>query len=308
MFENYLKRITPLMALLLLVFSTSSWAGQFTFTDDSGRNITIDRSFTRIISLYGAHTENLFALGLDTEIIGVADTDDYPNAVLTKPRFSHRDDPEKFIAAKADLVLIRPMIFNGYQRLVTRLQDAGLTVVSLQPNNIEEMYNYWLILGRLTDREEQARGLVSAFKNKLTDINQRLAAKPASARPRVFFEAIHGKIKTFAPGSMPIFALEAAGGRNVAGDAVPVRGTNIAAYGHEHLLSRAGEIDVYLAQTGPMNTVQVQTIKDESGFTAIKAVRDGRIYLVDEKIVSRPTLRLGEGIEILSKFLYPENQ
>ncbi len=37
--------------------------------DQAGRILTIDKPFKRIISLYGAHTENLFNLGLDNEII-----------------------------------------------------------------------------------------------------------------------------------------------------------------------------------------------------------------------------------------------
>lgn len=89
-------------------------------------------------------------------------------------------------------------------------------------------------------------------------------------------------------------------------DAKAVRGTNIAAYGKEHILSHADDIDVYLAQGGRMNRISMERIKEEGGFRAIKAVMDGKVYIIDEKIVSRPTLRLLDGIYEIGEILYPE--
>ncbi len=108
--------------------------------DQSGRKIVVDKPYNRIISLYGAHTENLFSLGLDQEIIGVTRHESYPARALTKPVFSYHDDPEKFLAARPDLVFVRPMIDRGYPQFVTRLEKSGIAVVSLQPATVSEMY------------------------------------------------------------------------------------------------------------------------------------------------------------------------
>jgi iron complex transport system substrate-binding protein len=43
----------------------------------------------------------------------------------------------------------------------------------------------------------------------------------------------------------------------------------------------------------------------EPGFKTIKAVDEGQIYLIDEQIVSRPTMRLLDGIYNIGKILYP---
>ena len=40
-------------------------------TDDDGKLIEMEKPAERIISLYSAHTENLFSLGLEEQIIGV---------------------------------------------------------------------------------------------------------------------------------------------------------------------------------------------------------------------------------------------
>ena len=273
--------------------------------DRSGNRIMIKKPFKRIISLYGAHTENLFSLGLDKEVIGVSRHEAFPPLALTKPAFSYHDDAEKFLAARPDLVLIRPMIARGYGNLVRKLEQAGITVVSLQPTTIGEVYAYWRDLGKLTGRERQAEKMVREFKAGLTRIHALVKKIPPARRKRVYFEAIHSKMKTFSPSSIAIFALKTAGGINVAGDARSVRGTNIAAYGKEHILSHADEIDVYLAQRGAMNHINVRRIVEEGGFGAIKAVRNGQVYIIDEKIVSRPTPRLLDGIYEIGGFFYP---
>jgi iron complex transport system substrate-binding protein len=298
------------MALLLGAAVAGVDAAQFqiqnpgVIIDQGGRTLRIDKAYQRIISLYGAHTENLFSLGLSAEIIGVSPHEVYPPRALQKPVYSYHDDPEKFLATKPDLVLIRPMIDRGYPQLVRRLEKSGITVVSLQPGTIDEMFSYWEILGLLTGRRQRALELADHF-GKVSQYLHKLTAD-IEARKRVYFEAIHSRMKTFSPDSMAIFTLQTAGGINVAADAKPVRKTNIAFYGKERILARAAEIDVYLAQYGAMNTPTVAMIRKEPGYRAIKAIRDNEIYIVDEHIVSRPTVRLLDGIFEIGKILYPD--
>ncbi len=272
--------------------------------DQAGRRIRAGQLKRRIISLYSAHTENLLALGLEQSLVGVTAQDSFPPAARRKPVFSAHDDPERLLAAKPDLVLIRPMIDRGHPDFVRRLEDSGVTVVSLQPRNIDEVMTYWEILGALTGRQQRARRLVKAFGQAVADF--RRLTNGLDNKPLVYFEAIHSKMKTFAPSAVAIFVLEAAGGINVAGDA-PVRpNNNIAIYGKERILSHARQIEYYLAQQGAMNPVQVNDIVREPGFEIIKAVNEGKIYLVSEKIVSRPTCRLLVGIQRIGTILHPK--
>jgi iron complex transport system substrate-binding protein len=113
-------------------------------------------------------------------------------------------------------------------------------------------------------------------------------------------------MKTFAPTSMAMFVLESAGGINIATDAERMRATNIAAYGKERLLAKADQIDLYLAQSGRMNPVSVDDIMREPGFTVIKAIREGQVFLVAEEMVSRPTMELLDGIAFVKSLLYPD--
>lgn len=275
-----------------------------TVIDQAGREIAANKPFDRIISLYGAHTENLFALGLDSSIIGVSRNERYPEAARKKAGFSYHDDPEKFLAVRPDLVLIRPMIDRGYAALVQRLEKSGVTVISLQPGSIDEMFVYWRILGVLAGKQERAGYMVRQFKHAVSSLKK--ITGNIYPKKKVYFESIHKKMKTFTRDSMAIFALETAGGINIGSDALSSRGTNIANYGKERILSHASKIDVYLAQKGSMNQPTVEIIKAESGFHLIRAVEENQIFIISEMIVSRPTPRLLNGILEIGKNLYPD--
>ena len=306
----YPWRIRPFNLVFLLFFVLSLFilqqnATAADLTDQSGKTIHFDHPFSRIISLYGAHTENLAALGLDKEIIGRTGGDDFPPSITSKPEFSDLDNPEKFIAARPDLVLIRPMLENRHPEVFSKLQEAGITIVSLQPTNIDQMYAYWLDLGKLTGKTKEAEAMIEKFKTGLAQVQEKFKNIPDNKRPRVYFESIHEMMRTFSPESISLFSLKSAGGINIAVDAIQRHSTNIADYGKERILSHANDIDVFLAQTGRMNRVDKMMILEEPGFQSIKAIRDGRVYLIDEKEVSRPTARLLLGIQRLNEILYP---
>lgn len=276
-----------------------------TVVDNEGQAVTVRKPFSRIISLYSAHTENLLRLGAAGQLVGIDGGEELPAAAAGIPKFSYREDPEKFLAAAPDLVLVRPMIERSAPEFVGKLRRAGVTVVSLQPNTVEDMFAYWRSLALLTGREPQAEEMIGEFTTRLARVQDGLKDIEPARRPKVYFEAIHGKMKTFAPESIGAYVLAQAGGINLAADAEQVRETNIAVYGKERLLSRGEEIDIYLAQRGRMNPIDLDTIRHEPGFQAIKAVREDRIHLIDEALVSRPTLRILDGIEQLNRLFFP---
>ncbi len=290
------------LVLIICCVLFAGSAGARPIIDSDGRVVVVEHPFTRIISLYAAHTGNLLAMGAGAQIVAVGRSD---KQLPGLPTISFRDDPERLLALKPDLVLIRPMISRAYPQLVRRLEQSGITVVSLQPAAMDELFRYWETLGALSGHERQAKQMIAAFGAGLAEIALQVEHIPEEDRKQVYFESIHKRMKTFSPGSMAVFVLESAGGINVAKDAVQVRKTNIAAYGKERILSRADTIDVFLAQKGRMNPVTVDMIKNEPGFQVIKAVREDQVFLVDEKLVSRPTPGLLEGITTLYNILYP---
>lgn len=293
-----------LRAIIFLAMMIPAFLHAESFTDDEGKTISFDKPFTRIISLYPAHTENLASMGCESELIGIGESDSYPETIATKDRFSYRDGTEKFLAASPDLILIRPMISRSQPELMNKLRAMGIAVVSLQPTDMDQMFTYWHKLGRLCGKTVQAGRMEQEFAASLDELRSNIPQDPAR-RPQVYFESIHSKMKTFDPTAISMFALAAGGGRNIATDASGRNDSNIAPYGKERILARADAIDIFLSQVGRMNRVTLDEIYREPGFQLIKAVRNRSVFLVEEELVSRPTMRLLEGIRKIQTILYP---
>jgi len=296
-------KIKPFLLIPCFFLLLATVVSAATITDSEKKTLIFAKPFQRIISLYPAHTTNLVELGLTKEIIACGPSD---TLLPELPRVQFQDDPERLLALKPDLVLIRPMVSRAYPNLVRTLEKNNVRVVSLQPTETGELFAYWETLGQLVGREQQAKAMIATFGKRLAQITAPLQQIPQEKRKRVYFEAIHKQMKTFAPTSMAMFVLESAGGVNIAVDADRMRETNIAAYGKERILAKADQIDFYLAQNGRMNPVSVDDILKEPGFAVIKAVRNRQVFLVEEEMVSRPTMGLLEGIGFVRSLLYPD--
>ena len=108
------------------------------FTDDDGRKIELDKPAERIISLYSAHTENLYYLDAQSTLIGGYKTCIYPPEAAFLDMYDYSADPEAVIAAAPDVVLIRPFISRKAPDFVNAIEKAGITVVSLYPDSLDK--------------------------------------------------------------------------------------------------------------------------------------------------------------------------
>ena len=276
------------------------------FTDDDGRKISLDAPCTRIISLYSAHTENLFSLGVGNLIIGVHDTSIYPPETQKIPIYDYNDDPETIIAAEPDLVLIRPFITRKVPEFVQAIEMADIPVVSLYPEKFDGFKDYINKLALLTGTENTAAEQLDLFYKNIDDITA--LTKNITKKQNIFFEATEVNLRTITEDSMPAHAIAFAGGINVAAGAEPVKeNSSIASFGEERILALADEIDVYVSQRGAMNAGgNLHSILIRPGFDTIKAVRDKRVYVINEKIISSPTFRFYKGVREMARYLYPD--
>jgi iron complex transport system substrate-binding protein len=274
------------------------------FTDDAGAEIELEAPRKRIIALYSAHTENLFWLGAGASLIGGHKTCTWPPEAASFARYDYTGDPEYIIAAAPDLVLTVPRIHRSVPDYITELKKAGIPVVSLYCADFDGFDEYIRRLALLAGVDASER--LSEFHRRLDEIRAKTAAVPPGEKQRVFFETTENNYRTAAPDSFPARALEFAGLVNIAAGAQPiVAGSSISPFGVERLMEKAADIDLYVAQHGPMNPATAASIRSRPGFTAIKAVAEGRILIIDEKLISSPTSRFLEGVAALSRFAYP---
>jgi iron complex transport system substrate-binding protein len=303
----------PAYAVVCLFFASCARGGSGTapspggkaaisFIDDDGRAVNLDGPRRRIISLYSAHTENLFAIGAGEALIGGHTTCVYPPEAAAFAVYDYNGDPEYLIAAEPDLALIRPFIRRHSPNYVTEIEKAGIPVVSLYAESLGDFDGYIRRLALLTVAEAEAEEQLAAFHQGLDQIREE--AGKIDNKQRVFFEATEAETRTVAAGSFPALALEIAGGVNIAGGAKPsAPGSSIAPFGAEKLLLYAGEIDAYIIQRGPMNPGAAAPAT-RPGYSAIKAIQNNRVLYIDEKLVSSPTFRYLKGVREIARFLY----
>lgn len=283
--------------------SVAASNSEIRFIDDSGKEIVLSSPATKIISLYSVHTENLFSLGLNQEIIGVGTSDTYPEEATKKTQYSFKDDPEVLIAAKPDVVLARTMIINAYPDYIKAIEDAGIPVVNLYCTEFEQFDNYITRLGMLAGKNDEAKELISKFKASIDEMTAK--SGKLETRKKVYFESIGDKFKTATPNSFAGTALQILGMENIANDVVFDGTSTVVEYGEEALLAKGKDIDVYIAQKGTMNkAVSADEIKARPGYELIKAVQENQIIIIDEKLISSATMRYIEGLKELYSQIY----
>ena len=303
-----------LLALLIIALvgcagakvpETSESAGAATpkpvsVVDDAGRTVEIVSNPQRLISLAPSNTEILFALGLGDKVVGVTDFCDYPEEAKAIEKVGGIEpNLEKIVALGPDLVLA----IGGSPAQVekaTEMEKLGLTVLVLEPGDIEGIMANIELVGRATGAEKEASESVAELRKRFDDITTK--AKEAGSRPKVFFEldaTDPSKPYTPGPGSFIDALITLAGGSNIGAGAK----MQWAQLSTEEIIAQDPEVIVL----GDANYgVTAEMVKERPGWSVITAVKNGAIYPIDDILISRPGPRIIDGLEALARIIHPE--
>lgn len=268
--------------------------------DDAGRTVEIARTPQRFVSLAPSNTEILFALGLDDKVVGVTDFCDYPEEAKAIEKVGGIEpNLEKIVALNPDLVLA----IGGSPAQVekaTEMEKLGLTVLVLEPGDIEGIMANIELVGKAAGAEKEASELVTEMRKRFDDITARV--KGAESRPKVFFEldaTDPSKPYTPGPGSFIDALITLAGGSNVGAGAK----MQWAQLSTEEIIAQDAEVIVL----GDANYgVTAEMVKERPGWSVITAVKNAAIYPIDDVLVSRPGPRIIDGLEALTRIIHPE--
>lgn len=262
-----------------------------TITDDAGREVTIAAKPERIVSLAPANTEIVAELGALDRLVGVTTLCDYPPEVADIEKVGDFVGPnlEAIAALDPDVVLLT----TGVQaEAITQLEALGASVVAIDPQSLDEVYAAIETVGAVIGESGAAAETVSSMKLQVEDIGERVEGAPV----RCFLEIAQDPLFTVGASTLLNDLIEHAGGENI------VTETGYVAYSVEQLVQ--ADPDVYLATMGSMSTPN--DISGRPGLGEISAVANGRVYLLDDNLVSRPGPRVAEGILQIAEALHPE--
>ena len=275
--------------------STSpSASGPLTATDDSGHQVTLASPARRVVSLAPANTEIAFAIGAGGKLVAGTTYDDYPAAAKALPKIGDFESPsvEKIVSFRPDLVLATGGIQSG---LRTKLESLGIKVFVVDPSTLNGVYADLTALGRLLGVSEQATKVVDSMKQRAAAVEKKVAGL---SKPTVFVEIYSKPLMTAGTGTFINNLVTLAGGINVGAAA----GSGYPTFSEEVLLK--DDPDVYIATTGSM--ASPGKIARRPGYDGLKAVQDGRVYVIDDNLLVRPGPRLIDGLEQLAQMIHPE--
>ncbi len=265
----------------------------FKFTDDSGKEIVLEKAPDKVASGSPSITEIIFAIKANDNLVGVTQFCNFPEEAMKIDITGDYNGPsiEKLIEFGAN-VYITDHIADDVRKT---LEDAKITVIVLASKNYEDVFSKILLMGQIFDKNKEADSTLISMKNREAALLN--AIKDLKSK-RVFYEVWHDPLMTSGPGSFIDEMIKMLGSENIASDAASA----YAEFSVETLIERNPE--VYITANDGMKTVE--DIKARTGYDQIDAIKNDRIYFLDSDIISRPGPRIVEGLEILAEAIYSE--
>jgi iron complex transport system substrate-binding protein len=282
------SRVAPCSAVILAVLSLPACsrvpeAAAIVRVDDWGRTVALAAPARRIVSLAPATTELVFALGLGDRLVGRTRWCDYPPAARQVADVGDGLAPnvEAVAARRPDLVLLYASPAN--RAAADRLATLGIPVAALALDRAADVRRAAFLVGGLAGAARAADSLVAAFDSLRTEVAHE-AERRRGPRPRVYVDVWADPPMTVGRGSYLQEVVEAAGGDNLFDD---VRASS-AMVSLEAIAQRDPDVIVVL-QT---DTSRAPDLAARPGWSAVRAVREGRILVLDGTLFGRPSPRM----------------
>lgn len=278
-----------------------------TVTDQLGRTVTIPKKIERIAALHHFGGKVVFALGEADKLVDRAFYH-RENEAMTRvnPSFAakptvlqgHGINCEQLIALKPQIAIVYAS-FNRED--MGQLQSAGVSVIAIKGETLQQGYEGVRIAGKVLGREERAEeyirdcgAIVELVKKRVTGIAPDKRLNVMFAGPRSVYSVATGEMLTTE-------IINLAGGRNVAenlkGFWADISPEQVAAWNPD-VIFLGSSLDTY-AEDRVFSNPQFKTVK---------AVRNKRVYTFPSNIGwwDFPAPHCVLGVVWAAKALYPD--
>ncbi|OGN89152.1 MAG: hypothetical protein A2158_01175 [Chloroflexi bacterium RBG_13_46_14] len=309
--KNRLLWVVVFVIVLVLsigVFSACGSSGAekeevstITITDMAGRVITLDKIPEKIVSLAPSNTEILFALGLGDKIVGVSEFCDYPAAAKEKPKVAGFADAnvEKILAAEPDVIFISSTMH--VDEVLPALEKYGMTVVVIDPRNLDQVLDSYTIIGSVTGTSEKAARIVDSMSARMKAVTDKTNELTADQKPRVFYVMWHEPLMTVGGDTRIHELIEKAGGTNLFADTIGYPTIDL-----ETLVEANPEVIIAGTGMGEGADAPFTFARNEARLESSEARKNDRIYEINTDLVGRPTERMIDGLEQMARMIHPE--
>ncbi len=204
-------------------------------------------------------------------------------------------DIEKIIALEPDLILATSM---HAKEVIPALEEKGLTVFALNPENLDEILESIQTVGKITGKEEEASELVTQLGNRIkavTDKTEKLEEKP-----KVFHITWHDPLWSVGSETFIHDLIEKAGGENVFQDITGYKVVDL-----EEVIARNPEVIIGPTKHGTSEPIK-WVKEEEPRLGSTDALKNDSLYTIKGDIVSRPGPRIVDALEWFAYFIHPK--
>lgn len=277
-----------------------------TLKDAAGRQVTIARQPKRIISLAPGVTEMVFAIGAGKFVVADTTFCDYPPAAAKLPKIGGFTDPnlEKIVAMRPELVIAE----RGTRKdLIDRLIAFKLPVLIINPTTVDGVPAAMSLLGMATGCRDGAARQIAQYRQRKARIVQRLALQNTRRQPRVMFLfSLQGSLFSAGPGSHIDEMIHICGGKNIAA----ATRTPWPQLSLESVVAADPEVILITTTHGGGSALTPASaltyFRNNPHWRNLSAVKQRRIYILDDDFVTIPGPRLINGLEEMAIAIHPE--
>lgn len=296
-----MTRTVRATVILLACLSGTAWGQSVSVRDSLDRAVTLTGPARRVVSLNPSATESLYGIGAGDRVAGVTSYCTWPAEAVRLPRVggytSESISLERLLTLKPDLVVTGGPVHVSIRK---SLDSLGIPYYVFEPSSVEGTLECLTDLGVLTGTAGGAARSIAGLRRELAEVAARVAAIPASARVRVFWEVYNEPLMTCGAPSFLHELVTRAGGINVFAELAQ----SWAIVSPEEAVRRAPQVILAADDHAPGFTAA--DLARRPGWGTVPAVRNGRVYLLPADPVNRTGPRLGEGIRLIAHALYPE--
>ncbi|MEB8067834.1 ABC transporter substrate-binding protein [Mammaliicoccus fleurettii] len=294
-----MKRLNVIYLILAaLIVLSGCQSGNSDSNKETKKESTDKKEYKRIVSLIPSNTEILYELGLGDKVVGVSTVDDYPKEVKNKKKFdAFKLDTEALLKAKPDLILAHESNQSTQEKDLKKLSDAGVKVVYIDDaNSINEMYETFKQVGKVTGKEREANQLVRKVKS---EINNVIKEVPKEQQGKKVFMEISSQPDIYTSGSNTFYddMLNSIKAENIYHNQEGWIKTD-----KESILKR--NPDVMITTSGQNEDEYQKLNNNRDGFEQVKAVKEKHVHALNADMISRPGPRLAKGLKELSDKVY----
>jgi iron complex transport system substrate-binding protein len=287
----------------------------------------------RIVSLIASSTEIVHALGFGDQMVGRSHECDYPESVkalpvCTEPKFRtdgtsyeidqrvkailqealsvYRVDAAKLANLKPSHIITQTQCevcavsLSDVESAACRLISSKPAIVSLEPNQLADIWKDIMIVGTALGASGRAETLIRDLKDRMGKIAEKT---PAKRKPRIAFIEWLDPLMT--GGNWMPELIELAGGENVFADAQG-RAPRIS---WQELIERKPDL-IAISPCGfdiERTMSELRSLSMDPAYPGLDTIAAKPTYLIDgNQFMNRPGPRIVDSLEILAEIMHPE--